>query len=54
MLDAESGEPITTESLRFGFRVVVGMPCAPAWRTAAGLALVGPKVFGYDVEFRPL
>ncbi|HVA93061.1 MAG TPA: DUF917 domain-containing protein [Chloroflexota bacterium] len=55
VLDAESGEPITTESLRFGFRVVVvGMPCAPAWRTAAGLALVGPKVFGYDVEFRPL
>jgi hypothetical protein len=55
VLDAESGEPITTENLRFGFRVVVvGMPCAPAWRTAAGLTLVGPKVFGYDVEFQPL
>jgi hypothetical protein len=55
VLDAESGEPITTENLRFGFRVVVvGMPCAPAWRTAAGLALVGPRVFGYDVEFQPL
>jgi DUF917 family protein len=55
VLDAESGEPITTETLRYGFRVVVvGMPCAPAWRTEAGLALVGPGVFGYDVAYRPL
>jgi DUF917 family protein len=55
VLDAESGEPITTESLRFGFRVVVvGMPCASAWRTEAGINLVGPRVFGYDLDFLPL
>jgi uncharacterized protein len=55
VLDAESGEPITTEGLRFGFRVVVvGMPCAAAWRTEAGIALVGPQVFGYDCPFQPL
>ncbi|HZS92238.1 MAG TPA: DUF917 domain-containing protein [Chloroflexota bacterium] len=55
VLDAESGEPITTETLRYGFRVVViGMPCAEAWRSEAGLALVGPRAFGYDVEYRPL
>jgi DUF917 family protein len=55
VLDAETGEPITTETLRYGFRVVVvGMPCAPAWRTDAGLALVGPRVFGYDVDYAPL
>ena len=55
VLDAESGEPITTETLRYGFRVVViGMPCAAAWRDAAGLALVGPRAFGYDLEYRPL
>lgn len=55
VLDAESGEPITTETLRFGFRVVViGMPSAPAWRTEAGLALVGPRAFGYDMDFAPL
>ncbi|MDF1524228.1 MAG: DUF917 domain-containing protein, partial [Trueperaceae bacterium] len=30
ILDADSGEPITTESLRFGFRVtVLGIPCDP-------------------------
>lgn len=55
VLDAETGEPITTETLRYGFRVVVvGLPCAAAWRDAAGLALVGPRVFGYDVDYIPL
>jgi len=55
VLDAESGAPITTETLRYGFRVaVIGMPCAAAWREAAGLALVGPRTFGCDMEYRPL
>lgn len=51
-LDAESGEPITTETLRYGMRVVVlAIPCDPQWRSEAGLALVGPAYFGYDVPF---
>ena len=51
----ETGEPITTEGLRYGFRVaVVGIPCADAWRTEPGLALVGPRYFGYDVPFVPV
>jgi len=55
VLDAETGEPVTTETLRYGFRVVVvGMPCADAWRSEAALALVGPRVFGYDVDYSPL
>lgn len=55
VLDAETGDPITTESLRYGFRtVVVGMPCAAAWRSEAGLNLVGPRVFGYDVAYQPI
>jgi DUF917 family protein len=55
VLDAETGEPVTTETLRYGFRVVViGMPCAEAWRGPAALALVGPRVFGYDVDYSPL
>ena len=30
ILDAETGEPITTEDLRYGFRVaVIGIPCDP-------------------------
>jgi DUF917 family protein len=54
-LDIDTGEPITTEGLRYGFRVaVIAMPCAPAWRTPAGLKLVGPKYFGYDIDFVPV
>jgi hypothetical protein len=54
LLDADTGAPITTETIRFGLRVVaVAIPCAPQWRTAAGLELVGPRYFGYDVEYRP-
>ena len=52
VLDAESGEPITTETLRYGMRaVVMGIPCDPQWRSAAGLALVGPRYFGYDISY---
>lgn len=55
VMDAETGDPVTTETLRYGFRVVVvGMPCDPAWRSEGGLALAGPRVFGYDVEYRPI
>jgi DUF917 family protein len=55
VLDAETGEPITTESLRDGFRVaVLSMPCDPRWRTPAGLALVGPDYFGYRATYVPI
>jgi hypothetical protein len=54
LLDADTGAPITTETIRFGLRVVaIAIPCAPQWRTTAGLELVGPRYFGYDVEYRP-
>ena len=55
VLDAESGEPITTEELRYGFRVVViGVPCDSRWRSEDGLSLVGPAYFGYDIEYIPV
>jgi uncharacterized protein len=55
MLDAETGEPITTEALRYGFRVaVLGLPCDLRWRSEAGLALVGPGYFGYDATYVPI
>ncbi|MCC6312562.1 MAG: DUF917 domain-containing protein [Thermomicrobiales bacterium] len=55
MLDAETGEPITTEGMRYGFRVaVLAMPCDPRWRTPAGLDLVGPGYFGYDIPYVPV
>ncbi len=55
VLDLETGQPITTEALRYGFRVVVlGIPCHPKWRTAEGIALAGPRHFGYDLDYTPL
>lgn len=56
ILDIDSGEPITTEVLRFGQRVaVLALPCHPLLRTAEALGVVGPKAFGYpEVTYRPL
>ena len=55
VLDSETGEPVTTEALRYGFRVaVLGIPSDRRWRTARGLELVGPGYFGYDVPFVPI
>ena len=50
-LEAESGEPIPAEELRYGFRVcVIGLACDERWHTEAGLALTGPRRFGYDLD----
>lgn len=55
MVDLESGYPITTEVLRFGLRVaVIGLPCHALLRTPAALAVIGPRAFGYDLDYRPL
>ncbi|MEV4799255.1 DUF917 domain-containing protein [Nonomuraea sp. NPDC049421] len=50
-LDRDSGEAVTTEALRFGQRVsVILAPCDPRWHSEAGLALAGPRYFGYDLD----
>jgi len=55
VLDSETGDPITTEGLRYGHRVtVVGMECSEKWRTPAGLELVGPRYFDYDIDYKPI
>jgi uncharacterized protein len=56
VLDSETGEPITTEQLRYGLRVtVLAIPCSDMLRTPQALAVVGPAAFGYpEVTFIPL
>ncbi|MFF1573652.1 DUF917 domain-containing protein [Leifsonia sp. NPDC058292] len=50
VLDHDSGEPITTEGLRYGQRVrVIAAPSDPRWHSADALAMVGPGYFGYDI-----
>jgi DUF917 family protein len=53
LLDADTGEAIGTESIRYGQRVtVIALPSPPVFLSPRGLALVGPRAFGYDIEFR--
>jgi DUF917 family protein len=55
VLDAQSGEVIVTERLRYGQRVsVIAFPCDPVWRTPEGLRLAGPQAFGYDLPYVPV
>jgi uncharacterized protein len=55
VLNGETAEPVTTEEIRYGFRVsVLAAPCDPRWRSPEGLALVGPRYFGYDFDYVPV
>ena len=55
IVDTDRGEPITTELVRYGFRVtVLGFPAPPLWTTEQGLAVAGPQAFGYDLDYTPL
>lgn len=56
LVDEDSAEPITTEILRYGLRVVViAIPAPEQLKTAAALKVVGPAAFGYpDVEYAPM
>lgn len=53
VLDSLSGEAVGTETLRYGQRVTVAvLPAPPLLTTEKGLELVGPRAFGYDLDFR--
>ncbi|PZN01885.1 MAG: DUF917 domain-containing protein [Bacillota bacterium] len=55
ILDSETYTPITTEGIAYGQRVaVLGMPCAPIWRSPRGLVVAGPRYFGYPFDYVPI
>jgi DUF917 family protein len=55
VLATENGAAIATEDLRYGQSVaVVAAPAAAVWHRAEGLALVGPRAFGYDIDYAPI
>lgn len=54
-LDTETGEPITTEALRYGQRVTVYTISTPEiMRTPAALGTFGPAAFGLPDEYVPV
>jgi DUF917 family protein len=54
--ELETGEPITTEILRYSQQLaVIGIPAHDLMKTPEALKVVGAKAFGYaDIEFVPL
>lgn len=55
VLDMFTYNPITTDRLKYGQRVlVVGVPADDKWRSEKALKVVGPKYFGYDIDYIPI
>lgn len=55
LLEQETGTPIASESLQYGLRVnLIALSAPPIWTTSAGLELVGPRHFGYEVDYQPI
>jgi DUF917 family protein len=53
VLDTVSGEAFGTETIGYGRRVsVIALPAPPVFLTPKGLHHVGPRAFGYDLDFR--
>ena len=53
VLDTVSGNAAGTETIRYGMRVtVVALPAPPIFLTPKGLDHVGPRAFGYDLDFK--
>jgi uncharacterized protein len=53
VLDTVSGNAFGTETIRYGMRVtVLALPAPPVFLTPKGLEHVGPRAFGYDLDFR--
>jgi DUF917 family protein len=53
VLDSDTGEAIGTEMIRYGQRVtVIVLPSPEIFLTPRGLEHVGPRAFGYDIDFR--
>ena len=55
-VEADTGQPITTEALRYGQRLaVLGLPAHELMKSVAALEVVGPRAFGYlELDYRPL
>ena len=53
VLDTVSGNAFGTETIRYGMRAtVVALPAPPVFLTPKGLEHVGPRAFGYDLDFK--
>lgn len=55
VVDKDTAEPITAETLRYGQRVcVIATNIPPLMQTPQALAVFGPRCFGLDTDYHPL
>jgi len=55
LLDENSGTPLSSEALRYGLQVaLLAIPAPEIWQTSEGLEVVGPRAFGYDINYQPI
>lgn len=53
LLEENSGTPLTSEALRYGLQTaLIAIPAPEIWQTATGLELVGPRAFGYEIDYQ--
>jgi len=55
ILDSETGEPIRTDIMKYGYRgTIVLIPAHERMRTVKGIEMFGPRHFGYDLDYVPV
>ena len=55
IMDTVSGEAVGTETVRYGQRVtVIALPAPVILMSPKGLQHVGPRAFGYDLDFKSI
>lgn len=55
ILDSETGEPIRTDIMKYGYRgTIVVLPAHERMRTPKGIETFGPRYFGYDLDYVPV
>lgn len=53
--DEQSGEPLTNADVVEGRNVaVIGLPAIDGFRSAKGLEVLGPRHFGFDIDYVPI
>ena len=54
LCDSNTGFSFSTEETKYGLRAsVLVMTAPPILRSERALKVVGPKAFGYDIEYKP-
>lgn len=55
LLDPETGEPLRTDTIRYGYRsTLIALPAHERMRVPSGIETFGPGYFGYDETYTPI